>query len=586
MKKVFLCAIVFLLFSVKADCQHAPIWTRNMDVSPDSASLYPEKTITDVHNNILVLSSYAKSGVPSVIYKIFVNRYDSTGNLLWNFTFDNNGTGNPRGFDIAVDDSGNCYIAGGFMQSANIKPLLMKLNAAGVMEWIRDSTIAFNNDWLRKVIIRNDLLYMYNGAGVAVFDTTGTEKWSHAINAEQIAVDNAGRMITTGFLSNNETIYRYDINGILDFADSTILAERIAVDTYNNIYLLSQWPGYELVKLDSNGTFQWNYNSFPPNISFGDQGFELLTDYTNDIYVVGLVDTMYKFHPDGSMIWKKSMNGLDIYRIDAEITYMNFLAVAGSIENGIQLDVMVALFDINGNRYWYGTHSSNNQQEFSAGLAIDYYGIYLLEDSMSNTSLMRFENPYSNMSLDFNAICVDSIWYEPGNPTLINVRVFNGNMTHINYPVVQIVSPLGDTISNPLGLFNFFAHLGNGYQVYQDTITVAGINDFSNYSFAMTEGIFDTTGTIYLCDFLAIEDIPENSMLLFPNPVSQMFNLALDRPCMNCSIEMISNEGKICWQFKMNSETLISFDVSDLAAGLYVLRISGSASKVIRFIKQ
>jgi hypothetical protein len=574
MKKLFLLIIISLLFFIESGAQVTPVWIRNMDVNPDTAYLYPEKTITDVNNNIIVLNTYANSGGASVVYKIFVNRYDSTGNLIWNFIFDNNGIGNPRGFDISVDESGNCYIAGGFMINGNIKPLLMKINLNGSMAWIRDSTIAFQSEWYRKIIIRNDLLYMFNGIGVAVFDTTGSEKWSELSNVNQIEVDNEGRLISTGYFPNNKSINRYDINGNPEFADSTIAAERIAVDSYNNIYLLSQWP-YELVKIDSDGIVQWDYNLFPPNISFGDPGFEVLTDYSNDIYVIGITDTMYKFRLDGNLIWKKPMNGLDSYKINATITYMNFLAIAGSVEDSLQYNVMVALFDLNGNRYWYGMHNSNNQQEYSAGLAIDYYGIYLLEDSMSNSSLLKFNNPYSSMSLDFNNICVDSVWYEPGNSSLINVRVFNGNMTHINYPVVQIVSPSGDTISNPSGSFSFFTHAGNYYQVYQDMILDTTITDFTEYSFAMTENIFDTTGTIYFCNFLLVDNIKKNQMTYFPNPATVMINIRFESLCRSCSLEMIAMDGKLCRQMKIDGEINVSVNVSDLTKGIYVVRITG-----------
>src|SRR5205085_8354863 len=66
---------------------------------------------------------------------------------------------------------------------------------------------------------------------------------------------------------------------------------------------------------------------------------------------------------------------------------------------------------------------------------------------------------------------------------------------------------------NRYGLFNLFYHTGNDYQVYQDTILDTTITDFSDYSFAITENIFDTTGTIYFSDFLAVENITEDRII-------------------------------------------------------------------------
>src|SRR6185295_9516294 len=91
------------------------------------------------------------------------------------------------------------------------------------------------------------------------------------------------------------------------------------------------------------------------------------------------------------------------------------------------------------------------------------------------------------------------VWYDPVNPGLINVSVFNGNVSHLNYPSVQIVSPGGDTISNVNNFVNFFAHPGNMYQTYTDTIIVPGITDFTGYTFLMNELFGDTTAVIDWC---------------------------------------------------------------------------------------
>jgi hypothetical protein len=246
----------------------------------------------------------------------------------------------------------------------------------------------------------------------------------------------------------------------LEFSDSTIEAARIATDSYNNIYLLSGFPGFELQKYDSNGVFQWKIDSLPYNSPWGDYGFNLLTDFTNDILVLGLNDSMYKFHDDGNLVWVKPMLGLDNYQFESVITYSNFLAISGSVyDTSGTMNVMVALFDQNGNRSWYGTYDSNNQQEFSVSLAIDYDGIYVLEDSINNTSLIKFINPISLMQVDYSLVCTDSVWYDPTNPILINVRLFNGNINHMNYPSVQIVSSSGDTISNQYNLPSWFIRI-------------------------------------------------------------------------------------------------------------------------------
>src|SRR5689334_10446099 len=85
--------------------------------------------------------------------------------------------------------------------------------------------------------------------------------------------------------------------------------------------------------------------------------------------------------------------------------------------------------------------------------------------------------------IDFNQICVDSVYYDPVNPDLIHITIYNGSSNSINYPVVQIIESDGDTISNLSLALSFFAHPVGYTQTYTDSITVSGIVDFSNYTF-------------------------------------------------------------------------------------------------------
>ena len=588
MKKLYITFVAFLsLVIVRSVCgQQSPIWIQNLNTLPDTAFLPPSKTQVDLNNNVFSLSTYIQN-LPQgdFVYKIVLKKFDTDGNLQWSLNYDNAGVGEPKGFAMAVDYSGNCYIAGGFMGIINHKPLLMKVNDGGVIMWVRDSTTSFNTSYFEQLIIKNDFLYVGGALGVAVFDLNGIEQWSTYIPYEEMAVDNLGRAVVSTYGTPPNTLYRYNTDGSLDFADSTIVAERIAVDYNNNIYLLTQWPKYNLAKHDSSGVFQWWTDALPQNLSFGDSGLELLTDYDNNILLVGLADTMYKYSPDGSRIWMKPMEGLDNYIIDAQISNSNFLVVAGS-PPGIVPSIKVSIFDWNGNEVWSGVHQSNTQQEFAKSLATNSDGIYVLEDSIGNSSLLKFEAPWNNGSIDYNLLCVDSVWYEPGNPQFINVRVFNGNFAHLNYPSVQMISPSGDTISNPSNMVNFFAHLGNGFLIYSDTIIVSGINDFSNYTFAISEGFADTTVGIGWCSTTAIDDIDLNTAIVYPNPASNQVKVMFQENCFNCVLEIFSREGKVCVQENLHNEISGNLNIESLSPGLYFLKIkSQKGISYYRFIK-
>src|SRR5690349_13010258 len=93
-----------LAFTCHADAQETPEWIRSISSPVDSAYVFPVKTLNDGNNHIYVLSTYYKNlGSGNFTNKIYLNKYNETGGLLWSLVYDNGGTGKPRGFDLAVD---------------------------------------------------------------------------------------------------------------------------------------------------------------------------------------------------------------------------------------------------------------------------------------------------------------------------------------------------------------------------------------------------------------------------------------------------------------------------------------------------
>jgi hypothetical protein len=591
MKKItvtLLTILITCLSNFDSNAQNSPVWTQTINSSVDTATIAPVRTRNDANNNVYVLSFYYKSSGP--VYKIHLNKYSMAGTLLWNLIYDNGGIGLPRGFDLAVDNTGNCYIAGGFMATSNQKPLLLKVSTTGSVIWMRDSTNSFNTSFYSQVILKNNLLYLSSSSGIAAFDINGAEVWSHTMFPQRIAVDNNGQMIVSGSSPGSDNLFRYDVLGNLNFSDSSIYAARMTCDFDNSFYLLTDYSnqGYELVKYDSSGIFQWSTNTLPVAPPFGDIGFDVLTDYNNDVILVGLNDTMFKFSSSGNLIWSKSMNGLDNYRLSAEVIFSNMIAVAGTVSWLSSYDIGVALFDINGNMNWQGLYDGTSVgQEFTVDMTIDNSGIYVVEDLNDSAALLKFASPFS-APIDYSLICVDSVWYDTLNPTFINVRIFNGNPSHLNYPSVQIVSPVNnDTIGNPSNFVNFFAQLGNTYQIYSDTITQQGITDFTPFTFLISEGFGATTALIYWCGPVGIPELEENEFLVFPNPAETQLTISNGQSPIQ-SIEVFDISGR-----KQHTTTLpggtnvSSMDVSELSVGIYFLRIKTEKGiAATKFVKQ
>ena len=587
----FLIFVLAICFQQKeSNAQATPEWTRTINAFPDSFPVYPVRILHDMNSNYYVLSTYQHSiTVTNSIVKIVLTQYDYTGNENWRLVYDHNGSGEPRGFDMTLDNAGNCYIAGAFMGTINMEPILLKVTSSGSVAWQHTGTTAFNTGHFTKIIYKNNKLFLNCSSGVAVFDTAGNEVWSVALSTFDMAVDDSSRVIVSAFSSGAQTLFRYNANGSLDFSDSTIYGSRVICDAPGNIYILGQENGYSFVKYNSNGQFVWSRDHLATPQPFLDAGLEIIMDYTGDIYLIGLQDSIFKFSPNGNIIWAKSMNGLDGSKLSAQILSSNSLVVTGSLNGFAGYDLVVSAFDLNGQVNWLGYYSGNTGgREFSQDISVDGTGIYVIEDNDNYTTLVKFKNPTMDTVVDYNLICVDSVWYDPIYPNLIHVNVFNGGQTQINYPSIQIVSPLGDTIGNPNNYVNFFAQLGNTYQEYVDTIVEAGITDFSNYTFLLSELFGATTNQISWCISTSVPELNSSDFALYPNLVGSMLHIYFKTNAdSEMRISIYSMTGALVFREKYNSKNELTLDLNLLSSGIYNIVCENSTGiSAKKFMKQ
>ncbi len=582
MKNKLLLALLSILFQFNVNAQSTPLWTQTINSFPDSSSLVPVKTKVDIFGNVVTLCF--QSG--TIDQNIYLRKFNTDGNIIWTRVYDIPGVQDPRGFDLVVDSSANVYVAGG-VYSTSESPLLLKFDSSGSLVWERDTTSTIQFGAYNQMILKNDLIYLQGWEGIVVFDVFGNEQWSvSGISPGFIEVDNVGRVVAS-VNTGSINLIRYNTDGSIDFQDSTIYASDIEIDYLNNIYLIDNSGAYNLVRYDSSGTFSWINAAIALCPPFGDFSVELVVDWNQDVIAIGLNDSIFKFNPNGYMVWKRSMNGLDSYLISTSLFHNNYILIAGTIQGPTDNNVRVATFDIMGNQNWFGDYNSNSIQEFSVDMTFDDTGIYILEDSMSSSSLIKFDYPFAaGQTIDYSLVCVDSVWYDTLNPTFINIRVFNGNFAHMNYPSIQMLNPSGDTISNKYGWVNFFAHMGNGLQIYSDTITEFGITDFSQYRFLMSEGFNDTTVEIFWCLTSDIADPYETHLDIYPNPTSGSIYLMQIPNGESATLQIFDSNGRLCHSSKVTSDNN-QVDLEKLSSGMYFFRLtSKSGVRIGKVIKQ
>jgi hypothetical protein len=571
-KLILLKALLSILICFNTVAQDYPDWTRQI-VSGDPDIVYtPVKTITNSLDKVIVLAnSYEDLGGGNYAYGILCRQFDAAGNVDWTFT-SGNGIYTPRAFDAATDQFGNWYIAAQDVNPLSNASVLIKLDATGNMEWTIDSVQAFTTGGFLDVETASNSVFAASPSGIALIDFTGNEIWSNNFGAHRLESDNSGKIFFSHpTISNGETLMSLDTAGNATVIDTNVYVQRIEVDGSGNIYTLN--TDYKLVKYDQQGVKQWEYVSFPPAPPFGDIGMEIVIDQNSDIIVVGVGDSMIKLDPTGVELWRRSMNGMDSYLVDAAMNGP-YLTVAGTVQGTTDYDLKMAYFDTDGSQVYSIIYNGTALQEFMQDMAVHHDAIYIVNNNDQNSELLRLFEP-----LPPGSICVDSVWYDPNNPNLINVTVYNGNTVHLDYPSVQIIAPSGDTISNPTNFVNFFAHPAMDYTTYTDSITVQGITDFTGYTFIIYEGFGSASYMIDECLVSGVGESLSEYIQIYPNPAAEVLYINLK----DTEYHITDPSGRI---IKSGiSEGFIY--IKDLASGMYFLTLkSQDLYYTTRFIKE
>jgi hypothetical protein len=256
----------------------------------------------------------AFSGCNNVTADPFAAKLDSNGNLIWN-TFLGGCGGGQFGFAVAVDGSGNVYVAGRGVGASGA--FAAKLDSNGNLIW---NTFLGSGDGggFAVAVDGSGNVYVAGQSFAAKLDATGNLTWNTFLGGTGygIAVDMSGNVYVAGTsgatwgspvraFSGVEDAFaaKLDANGNLTW--NTFLGgsgfdagRALALDVSGNVYVAgyssATWGspdraysgGYNAfaAKLDSNGNLTWN--TFLGGSGF-DLGFGLGVDMSGNVYVAG-----------------------------------------------------------------------------------------------------------------------------------------------------------------------------------------------------------------------------------------------------------------------------------------------------------
>jgi hypothetical protein len=229
------------------------LWTRNFDL-PLSTADSPHAAAVAANGDFVVLGTSNFSS-PQIGSDLFLLRYDTNGNLLWSLDFSGvPGSGNDIGVDLGFDLAGNIVIAGTVEDSSGQTDMLVKA---------------------------------FTPAGASLWETRIDGPQLGHDRANDMLIDDAGAIFVAGVV---------DSNGVAESA---------------------------VAKLDSQGQFQWLQRI---NLSIPSLGTESLQRLTSDgqggvvavgsaKYLTALPSLNYDFgtvvrvNGSGTMLWNNGYGG-------------------------------------------------------------------------------------------------------------------------------------------------------------------------------------------------------------------------------------------------------------------------------------
>jgi uncharacterized delta-60 repeat protein len=304
-------------------------------------------------------------------YNILTFTYNTSGSLLNTGDFQGSASGDDDGKCIAIDASGRYIIAGSSDgPDAQANALAVQYTTSLGMNWSRSYVgTGDNSDNGNAIVVDasgNSYVagYTYGKNSLKDFcvmkiDPMGDTLWMRTYNgsdngndeANDIKIDNAGNVYVTGY--SKQTTTDYDVTTI---------------------------------KYSPTGTQLWiaNYNN--PSVNQEEDGYKLVLDNSNNVYVAGVTDRdltdinnqdylLIKYDNNGVQQWVKTYNGTgnsdDAPVAIGYLSTSNNVVITGTAANLYDDDYVTICYNTAGTQQWIKIYDGLYGNDRAADLTID-----------------------------------------------------------------------------------------------------------------------------------------------------------------------------------------------------------------------
>jgi hypothetical protein len=417
--------VVFWALPALAEMIVDTAWVRRYNGPGNNEDVAEAMAIDDSGNVYVTGRSWGSGTLPDYA----TIEYDSKGNLSWVQRYDGPANDFDRATAIALDSSGNVYVAGYSRgNGTDLDYATVKYGPNGNELWVRRYNGSGNAEDVALAIAvdgSNNIYVAGQSEGSATdwdyatikYDSLGNELWVQRYNgpensadkAAALALDGSGNVYVTGSTIQSGPGYYCDMATIKYAPDGTLLWEKryngpgnfsdwataIAVDDSGNVYVTGDSYGdgtdldFATIKYCPDGDTAWirRYNG-PGNET--DWPYAMAVDGSSNIYVSGMsmgngthMDyATIKYYPNGDTAWVRRYNGpgnlLDrVYAIAVDDSSNAY--VTGSSWSGWRVgtgnDYATIKYDASGNVLWVKRYNGpGNEWDEALAIAADNSG--------------------------------------------------------------------------------------------------------------------------------------------------------------------------------------------------------------------
>ena len=329
------------------------LWTASFN-GPVNGGDYAYAIVLDQSGNVYVTGrvDYGTGALADII----TIKYDSQGIQQWFARYNGAANNHDEGKAIQVDNSGNVYVSGKTFANNNYDFVTIKYNSSGTQLWASTYNGPGNNEDVAASLAVDNSGNVYvagasigSGTGsdftVIKYDVNGTQSWIKRNNgvgnggdaAISIKTDAAGNIYAGGFMDmggqgHNYHVAKYNSAGTVLFESQyngpsglSDFATAMVIDANSNVIITGSSArivgnvvdsNYATVKFSSDGLLQWVAVYNGPNNTI-DISRAIYADNAGNVYISGssyggVNSNDYitiKYSPLGNQLWVASYNG-------------------------------------------------------------------------------------------------------------------------------------------------------------------------------------------------------------------------------------------------------------------------------------